>query len=41
MEKAIGLNPVTNQALFSVSDSGTLAFFGGAVGAVGAGLARS
>ena len=34
VEKAIGLNPVTNQALFSVSDSGTLAFFGGAVGAV-------
>ena len=32
VEKAIGLNPVTNQALFSVSDSGTLAFFGGAVG---------
>ena len=32
VEKATGLNPVTNQALFSVSDSGTLAFFGGAVG---------
>ena len=32
MEKAVGLNPVTNQALFSISNSGTLAFFGGAVG---------
>jgi serine/threonine protein kinase len=28
----VGLNPVTNQGLFSVSDSGTLVFFGGAVG---------
>ena len=32
VEKAVGLNPVTNQALFSISDSGTLAFFAGAVG---------
>ena len=30
--KAVGLNPVTNQGLFSASDSGTLVFFGGAVG---------
>ena len=29
---AVGLNPVTNQGLFSVSDSGTLVFFAGAVG---------
>ncbi len=29
---AVGVNPVTNQGLFSVSDSGTLAFFAGAVG---------
>jgi len=28
----VGLNPVTNQGLFSVSDSGTLVFFAGAVG---------
>lgn len=28
----VGLNPVTNQALFSVSTSGTLAYFAGAVG---------
>jgi eukaryotic-like serine/threonine-protein kinase len=32
VERAVGLNPVTNQALFSISDSGTLAFFAGAVG---------
>ena len=31
---AVGLNPVTNQALFSVSSSGTLAYFAGAVGQV-------
>ena len=30
---AVGLNPVTNQGLFSVSDNGTLVFFGGAAGA--------
>jgi serine/threonine protein kinase/Tol biopolymer transport system component len=29
---AVGLNPLTNQGLFSVSDSGTLVFFAGAVG---------
>jgi Tol biopolymer transport system component len=29
---AVGLNPVTNQGLFSVSDSGALVFFAGAVG---------
>jgi eukaryotic-like serine/threonine-protein kinase len=29
---AVGLNPVTNQGQFSVSDSGTLVFFAGAVG---------
>jgi Tol biopolymer transport system component len=29
---AVGLNPVTNQGLFSVSDFGTLVFFAGAVG---------
>ena len=29
---AVGLNPVTNQALFSVSTSGTLAYFAGTVG---------
>ncbi len=29
---AVGLNAVTNQGLFSVSDSGTLVFFAGAVG---------
>jgi eukaryotic-like serine/threonine-protein kinase len=29
---AVGLNPVTNQGLFSVSDSGTLVFFAGTVG---------
>jgi eukaryotic-like serine/threonine-protein kinase len=29
---AVGLNPVTSQGLFSVSDSGTLVFFAGAVG---------
>jgi serine/threonine protein kinase/Tol biopolymer transport system component len=29
---AVGLNPITNQALFSVSTSGTLVFFAGAVG---------
>ena len=29
---AVGLNPVTNQGLFSLSDSGTLVFFAGAVG---------
>jgi len=29
---AVGVNPVTNQGLFSVSDSGTLVFFAGAVG---------
>jgi hypothetical protein len=28
----VGLNPLTNQGLFSVSDSGTLVFFAGAVG---------
>ena len=28
----VGLNPVTNQGQFSVSDSGTLVFFAGAVG---------
>jgi serine/threonine protein kinase/Tol biopolymer transport system component len=28
----VGLNPVTNQALFSVSTAGTLAYFAGAVG---------
>jgi eukaryotic-like serine/threonine-protein kinase len=28
---SVGLNPVTNQGLFSVSDSGTLVFFAGAV----------
>ena len=28
----VGLNPVTNQGLFSVSDAGTLVFFAGAVG---------
>jgi serine/threonine protein kinase/Tol biopolymer transport system component len=28
----VGLNPVTNQALFSVSAAGTLAYFAGAVG---------
>jgi eukaryotic-like serine/threonine-protein kinase len=28
----VGLNPVTNQGLFSASDSGTLVFFSGAVG---------
>ena len=32
VEKELGLNPVTNQALFSVSSSGTLVFFGGAAG---------
>ena len=31
---AVGLNPVTNQALFSASSSGTLAYFAGAVGQV-------
>ena len=30
--KDVGLNPVTNQGLFSVSDTGTLVFFAGAVG---------
>ena len=30
--KEVGLNPVTNQGLFSVSESGTLVFFAGAVG---------
>jgi len=29
---AVGLNPLTNQGLFSVSDFGTLVFFAGAVG---------
>ena len=29
---AVGLNPLTNQGLFSVSDSGTLVFFAGPVG---------
>jgi Tol biopolymer transport system component len=29
---AVGFNPVTGQTLFSVSRSGTIAFFGGAVG---------
>jgi serine/threonine protein kinase/Tol biopolymer transport system component len=29
---AVGFNPITNQSLFSVSHSGTLVFFGGAVG---------
>jgi Tol biopolymer transport system component len=29
---AVGLNPITNQSLFSVSNSGTLVFFAGAVG---------
>ena len=29
---AVGLNPLTNQGLFSVSDSGTIVFFAGAVG---------
>ena len=29
---AVGLNPLTNQALFSVSNAGTLVFFAGAVG---------
>jgi hypothetical protein len=29
---AVGLNPVTNQGLFSVSDTGTLAYFAGTVG---------
>ncbi len=29
---AVGLNPLTNQGLFSVSDSDTLVFFAGAVG---------
>jgi Tol biopolymer transport system component len=29
---AVGLNPVTNQGLFSVSDTGALVFFAGAVG---------
>jgi hypothetical protein len=29
---AVGLNPLTNQGLFSVSDSGTLVFLAGAVG---------
>ena len=31
---AVALNPVTNQALFSVSSSGTLAYFAGSVGQV-------
>jgi eukaryotic-like serine/threonine-protein kinase len=29
---AVGLNPLTNQGLFSASDTGTLVFFAGAVG---------
>ena len=41
VEKAVGLNPVTNQALFSISNSGTLAFFGGRGRAVGARVGRS
>ena len=32
MADAVGLNPVTNQALFSASSAGTLAYFAGAVG---------
>ena len=32
MASTVALNPLINQALFSVSDSGTLVFFAGAIG---------